>query len=661
MGRYVDGYKKGKKTLLMSKLVIKHLLVLLLVCACGGEEQTQMIMDTTNVTGFGVLLPNDEQDSYVWQNGDVVYLCKTNDTRFLGENYKFTFERIDEKNKVAWFNLSGTAKPTAGKYIVIHTRSTVVLPDRLTATDIVCNPPNGCISNVLKQTLDGMLFKGELSLSDGVQAVDEAVSLACESSVVNYSVTSSDKSIQGGKLQKVIVNSNSTPHFYTGIHVNSHGDVSDAESDNVFVVLPSSEESVVIGSSTPVYVNMLILKSDAISDYNIDFIIQGDDYKYEQTISRSTRDFTSCDMISIDIDNPQISGSFVPGEPWLDVDGEVINAHDTGILYYEGTYYMHGVHRVAGSAGNKCQVGVRCYSSKDLYHWKNEGIVLPVAPEGSGSDIEKGCILEVPKVIYCAQTQKFVMWFHLERKGQEELYSGALTGVAVSDSPTGPFTYIRALRPNAGVYPLNINNTKKPIGPPGSKPGQPPHAPSTSRKHFDRDFEGGQQSRAMNLFVDDDGKAYHVHASESNMVMHISLLTDDYLDFTDQYTRVFVWRQTEAPIIFKHNGTYFFIGSGCTGWDPNAARSARTNDILGEWEELGNPCVGDGADITFSSQGRYVLPVPGKKNGSFIFIADRHVPKNPIDSRYVWLPIDVSSGIPKIRWYDEWNLSIFDN
>ena len=181
MGRYVDGYKKGKKTLLMSKLVIKHLLVLLLVCACGGEEQTQMIMDTTNVTGFGVLLPNDEQDSYVWRNGDVVYLCKTNDTRFLGENYKFTFERIDEKNKVAWFNLSGTAKPTAGKYIVIHTRSTVVLPDRLTATDIVCNPPNGCISNVLKQTLDGMLFKGELCLPDGVQAVDEAVSLACES------------------------------------------------------------------------------------------------------------------------------------------------------------------------------------------------------------------------------------------------------------------------------------------------------------------------------------------------------------------------------------------------------------------------------------------------------------------------------------------------
>lgn len=111
----------------MSKLVIKQLLVLLLVCACGGEEQMQMIMDTTNVTGFGVLLPNDEQDSYVWQNGDVVYLCKTNDTRFLGENYKFTFERIDEKNKVAWFNLLGTAKPTAGKYIVIHTRSTVVL------------------------------------------------------------------------------------------------------------------------------------------------------------------------------------------------------------------------------------------------------------------------------------------------------------------------------------------------------------------------------------------------------------------------------------------------------------------------------------------------------------------------------------------------------
>lgn len=644
--------------LLRKILIIKQLFVILFVCSCGKEEQTQTGTNTTNVTAIDVSFSDEKAVSYEWKNGDVIYLCKTNNVHFSGENYKFTCENINDKNKIALFELSGKKRPSAGKYIIIHTRSEVVLPNGSTKTDIVCNVPHGCISNTIRQTLDGMVFKGELSLSDGEQDFKKTVSLTCESSIVNYSITSSNETIKGSKLQKVIVNAKDAPHIQKNIHINSNGDISSTE--NVSVMISYLKGDIAIDDFTPIYVNMLILKSDVITDYKINFIINEDGYEYEQEICRSTQDFMSNKTIPIDIDEPQISGSFIPGEPWLDIDGEVINAHDTGILYHEGTYYMHGVHRVEGSAGNKCQVGVRCYSSKDLYHWKNEGVVLPVS-NIPGHDLEKGCILEVPKVIYCEKTKKFVMWFHLERKGQEELYSGALTGVATSDSPTGPFTYIRALRPNAGVYPLNINNTKKPIGPPGSKPNQPPFAPSTCRKNFDRDFEGGQQSRAMNLFVDDDGKAYHIHASESNMVMHISLLTDDYLDFTDKYTRVFVWRQTEAPIIFKHNGTYFFIGSGCTGWKPNAARSARTNDILGEWEELGNPCIGDGADITFSSQGRCVLPVPGKKSGSFIFIADRHVPKNPIDSRYVWLPIDMSSGIPQIKWYDEWKLSIFDD
>ena len=67
-------------------------------------------------------------------------------------------------------------------------------------------------------------------------------------------------------------------------------------------------------------------------------------------------------------------------------------------------YYWFGEHKTAGEAGNLAQVGVHCYSSENLYDWRDEGIALSVAPEGSGSPIEKGCILERPKVIRNART-----------------------------------------------------------------------------------------------------------------------------------------------------------------------------------------------------------------------------------------------------------------
>ena len=44
--------------------------------------------------------------------------------------------------------------------------------------------------------------------------------------------------------------------------------------------------------------------------------------------------------------------------------------------------------------------------------------------------------MERPKVIYNAKTGKFVMWLHLELKGQG--YGPARAAVAVSDSPAVP-------------------------------------------------------------------------------------------------------------------------------------------------------------------------------------------------------------------------------
>lgn len=76
----------------------------------------------------------------------------------------------------------------------------------------------------------------------------------------------------------------------------------------------------------------------------------------------------------------------------------------------------------------------------------------------------------------------------------------------------------------------------------------------------------------MTLFVDDDGKAYHIYSSEDNLTLQIAELSDDYLGHTGRYIRIFPGGHNEAPAIFKKDGTYWMITSGCTGWEPNKAR-----------------------------------------------------------------------------------------
>lgn len=310
---------------------------------------------------------------------------------------------------------------------------------------------------------------------------------------------------------------------------------------------------------------------------------------------------------------PSTAHSFRPGEIWPDDHGVHINAHGGGMLFHEGVYYWFGEHKIGGDDGNKAWVGVHCYSSTDLYNWKDEGIALKVSKHPN-DELAAGCVIERPKVIYNRRTKQFVMWFHLEVKGRG--YEAARSGVAVSQRVTGPYEYLGSLRPN------------------------------------------GAMARDMTLFVDDDGRAYHFFASESNATMHVAQLSDDYLSPSGRFERIFVGRYMEAPVIFKHDGRYWFIGSDCTGWAPNAARSAVADSVLGPWAELGNPCEGGDAETTFHSQGTYGLPIEGRP-GAFIFMADRWTPKDAIDGRYIWLPIHFEDGRVVLRWQDEWDLSHF--
>jgi hypothetical protein len=349
------------------------------------------------------------------------------------------------------------------------------------------------------------------------------------------------------------------------------------------------------------------------------------------------------------------------GGVWPDDRGVHINAHGGGLLRHDGAYYWFGEHKVEGRRGNTAQVGVHCYASEDLQSWTDRGVALAVS-EDPDSPIVRGSVIERPKVIHNPATGKFVMWFHLELRGRG--YDAAQTGVAVSDAPAGPYRFLGALRPNAGQWPAGFpESDRRPV-----EPGELPEAWSPGWVEqvragilVRRDVDGGQMARDMTLYVDEDGTAYHIHAAEENMTLHISELAPDFLSFTGQYARILPGDQNEAPALFKRDGRYYLLSSGCTGWAPNAARIAVADHILGPYTPLGNPCRGInpangmGPDLTFGAQSTFIVPAPGAA-GRFIAMFDLWRPRNPIDGRYLWLPIHFEEDRPVIAYTAPWPL-----
>ena len=136
---------------------------------------------------------------------------------------------------------------------------------------------------------------------------------------------------------------------------------------------------------------------------------------------------------------------FRPGQPWPDTAGVQINAHGFCLLRHGERYYWYGSHKIAGKTESENnEAGVRCYSSRDLLHWENAGLVLSKTAPGMHADVAEAVILDRPKVIYLAGTSRFVLYFKLyppKAGGGGMSTEVAFTGVAVATQPTGPFEY----------------------------------------------------------------------------------------------------------------------------------------------------------------------------------------------------------------------------
>jgi hypothetical protein len=322
---------------------------------------------------------------------------------------------------------------------------------------------------------------------------------------------------------------------------------------------------------------------------------------------------------------PQMrAATFVQGRIQRDTAGRPINAHGGGMLHHEGVYHWFGENKEGTTwlpASNQdwdgyrvALTGVRCYTSRDLRRWNDAGLVLRAVADDPAHDLHPTKVCERPKVIHNVTTRKFVMWMHID----SEDYQAARAGVAVADQPLGPYQYLASVRPE------------------------------------------GQESRDQTLFQDDDGTAYRIYSSENNNTTYISQLSADYLSHSGKFARVFVGRRMEAQAVFKHAGKYWFVASGCTGWDPNPARAAVADSIWGPWRELGNPCTGPDSETTFHGQSTFVFPVAGK-SGAFIFMADLWNKRDLPKSRYLWLPLQFQEDRFAVPWRKRWDLSVFDS
>jgi hypothetical protein len=360
-----------------------------------------------------------------------------------------------------------------------------------------------------------------------------------------------------------------------------------------------------------------------------------------------------------------------PGKIWPDDKGAHINAHGGGVLEENGVWWWYGEDKIAGKAGNNAYTGVHVYSSKDLLNWTDRGLALDVRNDAEGDLAGVPAKVERPKVLRSLKTGRYVMYFHLVRKGED--YYNSRTGIAVADAPQGPFRFVKSVRPNPGKWPLNAkpeDRTEEAVKKWSAYSDWT--MPDWSEKTLDfirngnivaAHFKKGQLAQDQTLFRDDDGKTYHVYASEFDATIHIAELTEDLLNHTGRYWRILAGTWTEAPALCRRGGWYYLLGSGCSGWAPNAARNYRAKSLSGPWESLGNPCKGVnpqnglGPEKTWGCQSTFLLPYPGRR-GEFIALFDMWRPENAVDGRYVWLPVEFTAeGRMRITWRDSWRLS----
>lgn len=316
------------------------------------------------------------------------------------------------------------------------------------------------------------------------------------------------------------------------------------------------------------------------------------------------------------------------GEFWYDTDGNIIHAHGGWMLKVDDWFYWYGEDRTGLNF-------VSCYRTKDFNSFEFRNHVLTAQSKSERSYLSKlnlslvteanddnpnnhlrrydenGLVvatIERPKVLYCKETGKYVMWMHYEN-GMD--YSSACCAVASCDTPDGDFVYHGCFNPF------------------------------------------GNESRDCTVY-EADGEAYFISSSRGNKDLYVYSLTEDYRSIEDIAKILFQSQRREAPAFFKKDGQHYLLTSQCTGWRPNQSGAAvtREGNVIGKWSLIRN--FGD--ETTFDSQPSFVLPVEENGKTEYYYFGDRWGGRGELyyDSTYVVLRIKFDEDqMPYIEYTED--------
>ncbi|MEV5493320.1 family 43 glycosylhydrolase [Streptomyces bobili] len=211
-----------------------------------------------------------------------------------------------------------------------------------------------------------------------------------------------------------------------------------------------------------------------------------------------------------------------PVLPGLNADPNIVRFGDTFYLYPTTDGFE-------GWSGTQ----FKAYSSTDLVHWKDHGVILDLGPDVSWADSRAW-----------APAME-------ERNGKYYFYfcADANIGVAVSDSPTGPF--------------------EDALGKPLLKAG---------------DYRGQMIDPAV--FTDDDGQAYLYWG---NGRAYVVPLNEDMVSFdASKVTDITPSGYNEGTFVIKRKGTYYFMWSENDTRDENYQVAYATGSSpTGPWTKRG--------------------------------------------------------------------------
>lgn len=338
-----------------------------------------------------------------------------------------------------------------------------------------------------------------------------------------------------------------------------------------------------------------------------------------------------------------------PGKPWYDTHGRRIQAHGASVYYEDGVYYWIGENKQFTHKGAKVWTwGVKCYSSTDLYNWRDEGLIIPPTPYDKKSPLHPYRRLDRPHIIFNPKTKKYVAWLKFCDRNE--------FAIMTADSLLGPYKMV--------------------------VPSYRPY---------------GRGCGDFDLALDEESGTGYLYVEADHLDCIVCKLNEDFTQAAGEYKKIY--ENIKPPFTREgishmvRNGKHYVFSSGMTGYTPNPSEVAIADDFMGPYTVQGDPHVDDASSASFNSQISFVFKVADKD--LYIAVADRWIPgdlmtverydvvKRAIAARtdksikvtqkekmqmirqmmqqvdtsvadYVWLPITFEGDRARIRWHDSW-------